>query len=317
MDFNAITKQVKQLALSLGFDRVGVTTPGPAVTADHYRTFLAANHAGEMDYLTRNADIRADSSELMPTARSVMCLALNYKRPDTEETAAKSPATGRVAQYARGKDYHTVIHGLLEQLVEQMHATLPLEFDARSCVDTAPVLERDLAFQAGIGWVGKNTMILHQDLGSYFFLAELFTTLPLTPDAPLTDRCGTCTRCLDACPTDAFPQPRKLDASRCISYLTIEHRSEIDPALADQMDDWVFGCDVCQQVCPYNRQAPTGAQPEIMADQLPERLDLLELVELRSGQYKRLTRQSATRRASRQMWRRNARIALANQAKTR
>jgi epoxyqueuosine reductase len=312
MDPIATTALVKSTARDIGFDRVGITRPGPAPTADYYRSFLQAGYAGTMDYLYRNADIRTAASELLPGAQAVICVALNYKRPQTASPPPATPPTGRVAQYARGRDYHAVLHRMLAELAARLHAAIATPFTTRACVDTAPVLERDLAFQAGLGWFGKNTMILHQDLGSYFFLGELFTTLPLVPDQPMSDHCGTCTRCLDACPTAAFPAPRVLDASRCISYLTIEHRDTIDPELAARMDDWVFGCDICQQVCPFNRKAPAGRQPELMADQLPERLDLLELVQLRSGDYKRLTRHSATRRASRPMWRRNAEIALAN-----
>ena len=165
--------------------------------------------------------------------------------------------------YAWGDDYHEVIRSKLGALVERMRTELVEPFEARVCVDTAPILERELAAAAGIGWIGKNTLVLHHELGSYFFLGAIVTTLDLAPDEPLPDHCGTCTACLDACPTQAFPKPYEMDASRCISYLTIEHRGDISKPFQKMMGDWVFGCDVCQEVCPYNRSAPTTREPRI------------------------------------------------------
>ena len=182
-------------------------------------------------------------------------------------------------------------------------------------VDTGPVLERELAAAAGLGWIGKNTMLLDRQHGCNCFLGELITTLDLVPDAPVADHCGTCTRCLDACPTGAFPAPYQLDASRCISYLTIEHRGQIPAEYCESIGDWVFGCDICQNVCPFNRKAPPGTHPELASERVPARLGLLELLILRSGAYRRLTSDSAVRRARRNMLRRNAAIALGNRPK--
>jgi epoxyqueuosine reductase len=179
-------------------------------------------------------------------------------------------------------------------------------------VDTGPLLERELAAAAGLGWIGKNSMLLHQHLGSYLFLGEVLTTLEFVPDTPTSDRCGNCTRCLDACPTKALIEPHQLDASRCISYLTIEHRTEVPEQFHQQIGDWVYGCDICQQVCPFNRHAPWATHPQITAERIPARLPLVDLLKLRSGQYRRLTKDTAARRASRSMWRRNAAIALGN-----
>jgi epoxyqueuosine reductase len=247
----------------------------------------------------------------------VICVALSYRRvePPREHTGPEGPPTGRIAQYARGRDYHVVMRAMLEELVSRLRARLGEPFQARVFVDTGPLLERGLAWAAGLGWIGKNTCLLHQKLGSYLFLGEVITTLELVPDQASADRCGGCTRCLDACPTGALLGPYRLDASRCISYLTIEHRSEVPDELHTAMSDWVFGCDICQEVCPYNAKAPAGRQPEIMVEQIPARLGLLDLLSLRSGEYRRLTKESATRRASRRMWRRNAAIALGNVAK--
>lgn len=313
------TTWIKARAAAIGFDRVGITTARPIRRGAYYREWLARGHAGTMNYLTRNTESRLDPAALLPGARSIICTAINYKRPPTAETAgsdrhAETAPSGRVAQYARGEDYHSVVRDLLGRLIAEMRGAFDEPFDARACVDTAPLIERELAAAAGIGWIGKNTLVLHESLGSFLFLGEIVTTLDLAEDAPATDHCGTCTRCLDACPTDAFSAPYQMDASRCISYLTIEQRGEIDPELARRMDDWVYGCDVCQEVCPHNGKAPAGSEPRLMAERLPARLPLLPLESLTSGDYRRLTRASAVGRATRQMWRRNAAIAAQNAA---
>ena len=331
---SAKTRRVKSLAAAVGFDRVGITHAGPVQNVAHYRVWLAAGHAGTMGYLGRNVEIRAEPARLLPGARSIICVALTYHRPDTVEQPSRgrqparpgapslaqqgvgdgSPAlpTGRVAQYARGRDYHLVMRGMLRELVERLRQDLNEPFEARVCVDTAPLLERELARAAGLGWIGKNTCLFHERLGSYLFLGEVLTTLELEPDSPVPDRCGTCTRCLDACPTKAFPAPYQLDASRCISYFTIEHRGEVLAEFHGGIGDWVFGCDICQQVCPFNAKAPAATHPEIIEDRIPARLDLLDLLNLGSADYRRLTENTAARRATRHMWRRNAAIALGN-----
>jgi len=262
-----------------------------------------------MRYLQRHIGLREECAKLLPGARSAVCVALLYGRPRAESAAR---ATGRVAQYARGRDYHVVVRRRLETLIAALRERLDEPFEARAFVDTGPILERELAAQAGIGWVGKNTLVLNQDLGSLFFLGEVLTTLDLAPDAPATDHCGSCTRCLDACPTGAFPAPYQMDASRCISYLTIERREPIPDAFHEAMGDWVFGCDICQDVCPFNRRAPAGRDPEIMEHRIPDRIPLETLVGLRSGEYRRLVRHTAARRATRAMWQRNAQIAAQN-----
>lgn len=323
---SAKTRRVKTLAAAIGFDRVGVTHAGPVQSVAYYRLWLAADHAGTMGYLRRNVKIRAEPRRLLPGARSIICVALNYGRPDgTNETSrGLQPArpedsagyptapTGRVAQYARGRDYHLVMRGMLRDLVERLRQELDEPFEARVCVDTAPLLERELARAAGLGWIGKNTCLLHEQLGSYLFLGEVLTTLELEPDSPVPDRCGTCTRCLDACPTKAFPAPYQLDASRCISYFTIEHRGDVPQEFHAGIGDWVFGCDICQQVCPFNAKAPAATHPQIAEERIPARLNLLDLLNLGSADYRRLTKATAARRATRHMWRRNAGIALRN-----
>ncbi|HUU97774.1 MAG TPA: tRNA epoxyqueuosine(34) reductase QueG [Phycisphaerae bacterium] len=318
---SAKTRRVKTLAAAVGFDRVGITHAGPVQSVAYYRVWLAAGHAGTMGYLRRNVEIRAEPARLLPEARSIICVALNYGRPEPGAPSlarqgvgdgSPHPPTGRVAQYARGRDYHLVMRGMLRELVERLRQDLNGPFEARVCGDTTPLLERELARAAGLGWIGKNTCLLHERLGSYLFLGEVLTTLELEPDSPVPDRCGTCTRCLDACPTKAFPAPYQLDASRCISYFTIEHRGEVAAEFHAGIGDWVFGCDICQQVCPFNAKAPPATHPEIVEDRIPARLNLLDLLNLGSADYRRLTENTAARRATRHMWRRNAGIALRN-----
>ena len=252
-----LTGSVKALALELGFDLVAV---GPAEPPEHgaaLRRWVAAGHAGTMGYLSRRLEERLDPARVLPGARAAVCVALNYYQGEPEDTSWRP-----IARYAWGRDYHDVIGPRLERLAT--HLTEAAGARSRGYVDTGPVLERDLAARAGLGWIGKNTMLLHPALGSWFFIGVLLTTADLLADAPLADRCGSCRACLDACPTGAFPAPYVLDARRCISYLTIEHRGEIDPALHRGMAGWQFGCDVCQDVCPWNRKAPTTRHPELL-----------------------------------------------------
>ncbi|MBU0618180.1 MAG: tRNA epoxyqueuosine(34) reductase QueG [Planctomycetes bacterium] len=306
------TSLVKDLARKLGFDRVGVARPVPSARATYYRRWLADGYGGAMRYLHQNAELRENPARLLPGARAVICVALNYRRHDAP--TSRTASIGRVAQYVRGHDYHRVLRAMLSELAAQLRQRLDEPFEQQVCVDTGAILERELAAAAGLGWIGKNTMLLHEGLGSYLFLGEVLTTLNLEPDIPAADRCGNCTRCLAACPTHALVAPYQLDASRCISYLTIEHRAKVPDEFHEQIGDWVFGCDICQQVCPYNRHAPLVTHPEIAADLIPAHLPLLDLLKLRSGDYRRLTKGTAATRASRNMWRRNAAIALGNSA---
>ncbi len=248
-----LTRAVKARARAEGFDEVAVGPAGPPDHGEALLAWLAAGHAGTMAYIGRRAAERLDPGRVLPGARSAVTVALNYHRQDAD------PSWAPVARYARGRDYHDVMGPRLHRLAELIDG----EAGARSLayVDTGPLLERDLAARAGLGWVGKDTMLLHPRLGSWFFIGLVLTTADLEPDAALPDRCGTCRACLDACPTGAFPAPYLLDSRRCISYLTIEHRGEIDAALQPLMGDWEFGCDRCQEVCPWNRRAPESAEP--------------------------------------------------------
>jgi epoxyqueuosine reductase len=280
------TDLVKQLARENGFDRCGIASLGPIQRGPEFLNWLSDGRAGTMGYLHRRKESRLDPSALLAGGRSAIVVAVNYNQPDPTDppvengfakrqqrkiapnaTAPPAEPAGRIAMYAWGEDYHVVLTRRLERLLAAIRAALPdTPFDARVCVDAAPILERELAAAAGVGWIGKNTLVMHQDLGSYFFLGEILTTLDLVPDAAATDHCGACTRCLDACPTGAFPAPYEMDATRCISYLTIEYRGDVPEPLHAPMGDWVFGCDVCQEVCPHNRDAPITTEPRFRID---------------------------------------------------
>ena len=245
-----LTESIKSRALDLGFDRVAIGPVGPPEHGEALRRWLEAGYGGTMGYLERRLGERLEPERVLHGARSVVCVALNYYQGET----APDPSWAPVARYAWGRDYHDVMTPRLGALAA--HLAEAARAACKGYVDTGPVLERELAARAGLGWVGKNTMLLHPDLGSWFLIGVLLTTAALDFDEAIPDRCGSCRACLDACPTEAFPAPYVLDARRCISYLTIEHRGAIDPAREGTLGPWQFGCDVCQAVCPWNRKSP-------------------------------------------------------------
>ncbi len=297
-----LSERVKAAGRRLGFDLVAI---GPADPPEHGRAFeawLDAGYAGTMAYLERGRAKRLEPRRVLPGARSVVAVALNYYQgPD----AAGPP---HVSRYAWGADYHAAMEPRLHALLDDLTAAAP-GVTGRVYVDTGPVLERDLAAGAGLGWVGKNTMLLHPALGSWLFIGVVLTTAELAPDAPLPDRCGSCTRCLEACPTQAFVAPYVLDARRCISYLTIEHRGPIPVELRAPMGTLAFGCDVCQAVCPWNRRAPISAEAAFAARELPA---LTELATLTEDAFRAGLQGSPLRRARRRGLARNAAVALGN-----
>jgi epoxyqueuosine reductase len=288
-----------------------------------------------MDYLARHHALRIDPRQLLPGARSIIVVADLYRPPQEDATrrdAANAGPTGRIARYAWGRDYHRALRKKLHHLADRLHEMLPEPFESRVCIDTAPIVEREWAAVAGVGWIGKNTMVLDEAIGSFFFLGEIITSLELAPTPPATDRCGTCTRCLDACPTHALVAPYRMDARRCISYLTIEHRGDIEPGLQPLMGDWLYGCDICQDVCPHNRRRTTPMDVPPMTcppvqvpaldpaydlndrNPLPPRASLLVLQQWTDADYARHLAGSAMKRATLAMLKRNAAIAARNQA---
>ncbi|HKU60007.1 MAG TPA: tRNA epoxyqueuosine(34) reductase QueG [Gemmatimonadales bacterium] len=245
---------VRARAEQLGFAACGITDPGPPPHADHLDRWLARGYAGTMRYLHRQARKRKDPRRNVPEALSVVVVLHNYYG---EDLPGESRAP-KVARYARGADYHAVTLERLETLAEFLRAAGASV--ARPYADAGPVPERELAQRAGLGWIGKNTMLIRPGLGSWFFIGSIFTDLPLAADRPfITDHCGSCTRCLDACPTGAFVEPRVLDATRCISYLTIEHKGPMPEELVSRLEGWVFGCDICNEVCPWNQRFASAA----------------------------------------------------------
>jgi epoxyqueuosine reductase len=241
------TVAVKRRALELGFDAVGIASLEPNGHADELDQWLQAGYAGTMTYLHRQAGQRKSPARIMPDARVAVVTLTNYFHGPANPGAA-----GKVAQYAWSPDYHRVLGARLERLATAVREIIP-GAKSRCYVDAGPVPERELAQRAGLGWIGKNMMLIDPDRGSFTFIGVVLTDATLTPDLPFdADRCGSCRACLDACPTDAFPAPRTLDARRCISYLTIEHRGEFSEDERRLVGEWLFGCDVCQDVCPWN-----------------------------------------------------------------
>jgi epoxyqueuosine reductase len=310
VDSHTAARELKSWALEAGFDRAGVATLEPLEHGPALVRWLERGDQAGMQYLARRLDARLDPSRLFAGARSVLCVALQYF-PLAGQEDPSGALWPRVARYARGVDYHGLIEDRLKALEARILAAFP-ETASRRYVDTGPVLERELAARAGLGAVGKNTMLLHPEAGSWFLLGELFLSLDLAPDVPLADLCGSCTRCLEACPTGALPEPYRLDSNRCISYWTIEHRGDFPAGVAETLGEWVFGCDVCQEVCPWNREPQGADHPELAVPEHRRELDLAGLLRLGRDEYVERFRASPMKRAKLEGLKRNAAAALAN-----
>ncbi len=253
-----LTRALKQHALSLGFDLAGTCPAVQPAAWQSFRDWLDAGFSGQMSYLVRHAEARRDPQSILPRARSVLVLAVNYR---TVTPIAAGPGQGSVSRYAWGSDYHKTIRERLRSL-GQLHRRLTPNERSRGVVDTAPLLEREFARLAGLGWIGKNTLLINRQHGSWLFLAALLTTAELTYDQPCeTERCHNCRACLDACPTGALVEPYRLDARRCISYLSMEHTGDIAPELRQAFGSRLFGCDACQEACPHNKSTPCSSAP--------------------------------------------------------
>lgn len=304
-----LTTRLHQQALALGFARTGVARAEPlSAEAVHLQRWLQDGCHGEMDYMARTQAVRTDPSHegMLPGAQSVFVLATPYARAD----APRGPSPGRVARYAQGRDYHNVLQKRMRHLTRTLrdagHA-------ARASVDTLPVMERAWAQRAGLGFIGKNCCLIIPGLGSHVLLSAVVTTAPLVANEPMAERCGRCTRCLDGCPTAAFRGPRSLDARRCISYLTIEHRGPVEPSLRPAMGEWLFGCDVCQDVCPYTRTSPApAADTEAFASHPRLDIDAADILAMDTAAFDTHFAGSPMRRPRREGMARNAAIVLAN-----
>lgn len=315
----SLAARIKAEAHRLGFELVGVA---PAVAPEGIHSLLEwldRGYAGEMAYMERREEAYADPRHVMDGVRSVVMLGLNYNPgpgPDRSQPPRASAVPARVARYAQGStDYHDVIRGKLRELADLVKRESP-GARCRGVVDTAPLLERDFARLAGLGWFGKNTMLINKRLGSWFFLAALLVDIELDYDPPHNaSHCGTCTRCLDACPTGAFVAPYVLDARRCISYLTIEHRGPIAEHLRAEMGDWLFGCDICQEVCPWNRKAPVTAEPAFLPQPELTAVDAAAMLALSEDEFQQRFGHTALSRPGRAGLARNAAIVAGNSGK--
>ncbi len=314
----ALADRVRALGLALGFDRVGFAPAAPGARNAFLREWLGRGYAGEMGYLARRVEERIDARRLAPGARSLIAVAVHYGEGGGE-TAARDC---HVSRYAGGEDYHDVLRERLDAFATGIDALAGRRVVLRRYVDTGPVLERAAAARAGLGWIGKNTLLISPELGSFLFLGVLIADLALPPDAEEPDHCGSCRACLDACPTHAFPEPYVLDASRCLSYTTIELRGAIPEALREAQGDWIFGCDVCQSVCPWNGKAERrGAPTNPNGEELRERLapherwrasTLAWVLGLDEDAWRAAARGTALRRAKHRGLLRNALVAAGN-----
>jgi epoxyqueuosine reductase len=315
VDPQALSLTIKTVAQRIGFELVGIA---PAVTPRGFHDFqqwLSRGYAGEMGYLPRREDAYEHPRHVLDGVKSIVMLGANYHNAQPN---AAGPNEGVVSRYAWGAaDYHEILKNKLDQLAKFLHEQYP-GCKTRGVVDTAPLLERDFARLAGLGWFGKNTLLINKKLGSWLFLAALLTDVELEYDQPHeTSHCGSCTRCLDACPTDAFPEPYVLDARKCISYLNIELREPIPEELREGMGEWLFGCDICQEVCPWNNKAPLSEEPAFQPIHDLSPVDAVELLQLNDAQFRERFRHTPLWRPKRAGLLRNAAIVLGNRGDER
>lgn len=307
-----LPEAVKRHAVSLGFDLCGIAPAGSFPELSFMRRWLDAGYAGEMEYLRRSAVRRQDVREVLPSARSVIVFGSIYHvdRPYSLENA--DPARAAIARYAWGDDYHAVIGERLDRMLAWLRAGAGDGFEGRAYVDTGPVQERVYAQHAGLGWIGRNTCLINAELGSWLFLSEIICNLPLQPDAPAFDQCGTCTLCLEACPTGALVAPYALDSTRCLSYLTIEIKGAIPREHRDAVGEHAYGCDICQEVCPWNAAPPTSAEPAWQPRPALDRPRLLDLWRSSDDELRAALKGSAMKRAGVRRLRRNLAVAIGN-----
>jgi epoxyqueuosine reductase len=311
---SALAAAVRDQAAGLGFARVGIAAAGPPPRQEVFRQWIAQGHAGVMEaWLKRHEPLRGDPQLLLPGARSVIMLATDYSAATSGDAAEPvEQGRGKVSRYAWGDDYHDLLRTRVNMLAAWLQERVP-GCATRGVVDSAPLAEREFGWLAGLGWFGKNTMLIHPAAGSFFFLTGLLTDLVLPVDEPIeVDHCGTCTACLDACPTGALPAPRVLDARKCISALTIEDHGPISEDLRPGMGEWVFGCDICQDVCPWNRHAPVTDEPAFQPRHGEATLSLAELLALDEADFRKRFKGSPILRAKRTGLARSAAIALGN-----
>jgi epoxyqueuosine reductase len=302
------TERIKSKALELGFTKVGIARADELIEeVGRLQEWLARGYHATMSWMARNVERRSDPRRIVPGARSVICVALNYYTP-AEHTEA--PGVGKISRYAWGDDYHDIVAEKLKVFWNWLQSEFP-GVEGRYYVDTGPVMDKVWAQRAGIGWIAKNSNVITQEVGSWVFLGEVITTLALDYDEPATDHCGTCTLCLDACPTQAIVEPYVVDSTKCLSYLTIEHRGEIDGSVRERFENWIYGCDICQDVCPWNqkfavetREQGFHPRPENLAPQLEAWIEMTE------EEFREKFKRSPVKRAKLAGLKRNIRIVV-------
>jgi epoxyqueuosine reductase len=308
---------IKQRARELGFDLCGIAPAGDLPELKFLRDWLDRGYGGTMTYLHRSARKRADVRLVLPSAQSVIVTGTLYNTERPYSTQIADRGRAQIARYAWGDDYHGVIGRRMDALLAWMHERSPEPFEARAYVDTGPVQERVYAQHAGLGWIGKNSCVINPEIGSWIFLAAIICSLPLEVDAPSLDQCGSCALCIEACPTQAIVAPGVLDSTRCISYLTIECKGDIPPEQHSGVGSHVYGCDICQEVCPWNASAPRSADPAWQPRAAWDRVDLLTLARRTDEELTAALQGSAMDRARVRGLRRNITVALKNVEETR
>ncbi len=315
LDFTELTVQIKAWAKEFGFGQVGITNCDTDDADEKLQLWLDKQYHGEMRYMENNRELRKNPQKLVPGTLRIISVRMDYLPADHESTEIlDNKNKAYISRYALGRDYHKVLRKRLNQLAEKINEKMRAEhFIYRAFTDSAPIFERHLARKAGIGWIGKNTMVMNQHAGSFFFLGELFTNLPLPIDEPFaTEHCGSCTACIDVCPTKAIVAPYQIDARKCISYLTIEYKGSIDPELRPLMGNRIYGCDDCQLFCPWNKFAKFTGEKDFQPRHNLKNADLIELFAWSEKEFLEKTEGSAMRRAGYESWLRNIAIALGN-----
>ena len=307
-----ISNLVKDRAQSLGFDLVGITQAEPKIENNFFLDWLNKGFAGNMKYIEKNSDKRIDINKVLPNAKSIISCALNYNTDFPYSNKLSNKDKGWIARYAWGDDYHDVLLKKLKILKEYFLSLYSDQHNVKVYVDTGPVLEKVYSQYAGVGWIGKNTCLINQELGSWLLLGEIITDTELEYDKKAIDRCGSCTRCIEACPTDAIVEPYVLDSRKCISYLTIELKEEIPIDLRDGLDNNIFGCDICQDVCPWNRKSPTNTSEKFLPRNQLFNPELEYLLDLNQEEFSKLFKDNPVKRTKRKGLLRNVLVAVAN-----
>lgn len=307
-----LTNSIKEKAYNLGFTLIGISPVGDYPESQYYKKWLNKGYQASMDYMSRNEEKRQDVRNLVPGARSVISCAVNYNTDHPYSTSLQDPGKGWIARYAWGDDYHSVIKEKLNVLKDYVSDNAATDENDRVYVDTGPVLERMYAKYSGIGWIGKNTCLINQDIGSWLLIGELITTIELDYDSEAAERCGTCTKCIDSCPTDAITSPYVLDSSKCISFLTIENKEEIPIEYREDMGNNIFGCDICQDVCPWNNKAETVTEKAFLPREGLAEPELKTIAGLDQQQFSSLFKDSPIKRSKRRGLLRNVLVAIGN-----